>query len=70
MVIKRENILQVQYTKEWSLHHLSVYGTEKTLCGKPLGIALELFNIPDAVPIENFAHCKSCLKALKKITIV
>jgi hypothetical protein len=69
VAINRKDILQVQYTKEWSMHHLSIYGTEKTLCGKPLGIALELFDIPLDVCLENCCHCKSCLKALKKLTI-
>lgn len=68
-MIKRKDILQVQYTKEWSMHHLSVYGSEKTMFGKKLGIALELFEIPIDVPLERCAHCKTCIKVIKKLSI-
>lgn len=70
MEVKREDILQVQYTREWSIYHLSIYGTEKLLCGKKLGIALELFDMPPDSDITKWCDCKACLKALKNLTVL
>jgi len=70
MQIKREDILQVQYIRYFTAYHLAIYGSDKCLCGKDLGISSELFPIPEKLDFEKAASCKICLKGLKKIKII
>lgn len=67
MGIKQEDILQVQYLKYYTKFHISIYGSEKCLCGKALGMSCDLFAIAPDSHIEKWCSCKNCIKAFKKL---